>query len=125
MKHTMMDGLKQLGSKRRGFRFSILDLSAIAVCGLLTWLTYPFLDELSLLFPITLGHFYLFCNVFRIHRNLELIWAGGFVFNVAIHLVLREISWLRILAIQTPLTVFLIVVEMRSGRYHGIFCGKG
>lgn len=124
MLRNIRDGFRQLGSRRRGFRFSPIDLLAILICGMLTWVSYPWLGEVAYLFPIALGHFFLFCNVFRIRRRPELIWAGLFVMNVAINVTFGELSWLRILAIQTPLTVLLISQEIRSEKYHGIFCCK-
>ncbi len=124
MLSKLREGLRQLSRKRRGFRFSEIDLMAIVICGVLTWVSLPFLDQFALIFPITLGHFFLFCNVFRIHRKLELIWAGAFVINVASNSLAEEFSWIRVLILQTPLTLLLIAMELRSGRYHGIFCGR-
>ncbi|CAK0748261.1 hypothetical protein CCP3SC1_1760005 [Gammaproteobacteria bacterium] len=33
----------------------------------------------GLLIGLVLGHFFLFCNVFRVTRQTELIWAGAFI----------------------------------------------
>ncbi len=110
------------GRRPRGFRFSTADLFAVTVCIVATWLLRSTLDDFVWLLPITLGHFFLFCNVFRIWRKYELIWAAIFVINVAIWTMVGHFSWGRVLLVQSPVTVILIVLQIRSDRYHGIFC---
>lgn len=107
----------------RGFRFSLIDGVAIAVCAAATYFSFPALGSVVWMFPFVLGHFFLFCNVFRIHRNLELIWAGCFVLNYCVCAIL-EIDWRLVFAFQIPITTLLIAIEIRSPRYHGIFSGK-
>lgn len=118
------NAIHQLSQRRRGFRFSVTDLIAIMVCAVVTWLLWPVLDKIALLFPITLGHFFLFCNVFRIRRSFELIWAAAFIVNVGYSSFVPPFHWPTILAWQTPLTATLIVMECCSERYHGVFCRK-
>ncbi|WP_419194523.1 GTP 3',8-cyclase MoaA [Novipirellula herctigrandis] len=65
-------------------------------------------------------HFFLFCNVFRIRRNLELIWAAIFVTSIAICSTV-EFPLLMSFAIQLPVSITLILVADRSNWYHGIF----
>jgi len=65
-------------------------------------------------------HFFLFCNVFRIRRSYELIWAAAFVVNLLAWQVAGAMSWPRVLAMQLPVTVLAIASEMRSRRYHGV-----
>jgi hypothetical protein len=114
--------LKDLAGRRRGFRCSPVDLAALALCAAGTiWLREP-LGEMVWLAPVTLGHFFLFCNVFRIRRSYELIWAAVFILNVAGWSIGGEYSWGHVLAVQSPLTLLLISLEWRSPRYHGIFC---
>jgi hypothetical protein len=85
-----------------------------------TWLAWPYLGEAILLVPIAVGHFFLFCNVFRIHRKLEYAWAAAFILNVAGWSLAGSADWARILAVQTPLTLALIGWEMSRPRYHGL-----
>jgi hypothetical protein len=79
---------------------------------------------MALVFPVTLAHFFLFCNVFRIRRSYELVWTGAYLMNLGYWILLRELSWLHVLAWQTPLTVAFMVAEVRSPRYHGILWGR-
>lgn len=111
-----------LGKRRRGFRLSVIDLLAIAICTMGMLMSMPILGEIAWLFPITLGHFFLFCNVFRIRREFELFWAGVFVANVACWALAGRFDWLTVLTVQTPLTATLIITECFSPSYHGIFC---
>jgi hypothetical protein len=70
--------------------------------------------------PLVLGHFFLFCNVFRIRREYEYIWAAVWIVNYGAWLFSGAFTWWGVLAVQSPLTVVLIVLEMRSPEYHGI-----
>ena len=108
-----------------GFRFSVTDAIVILLCLTATGGVYgaaPELLPIALLFPVVLGHFFLFCNVFRIHRWLELTWAAFFLANVGVWVsFLGQFQWLWILATQTPITCLLIMMEIFSDRYHGVF----
>jgi hypothetical protein len=79
---------------------------------------------ISLLFVIAPGHFFLFCNVFRIRRGPELIWAGLFLVNTCLWWSFVDFGWLGVLAVQTPITAILIALEMRSPSYHGILARR-
>jgi len=99
-----------------GFRCWWGDRLVILVCVAATWLLWKPLGRLSLVLPVTLGHFFLFCNVFRVRRRHEMVWAAVFVANVAFWLLAGELCWLPVLALQTPLTVLLIVLDRRRLR---------
>lgn len=100
----------------RRFRFSYLDLAAIILAGLATWVLWTFIGSFALIVPVTLGHFFLFCNVFRVRRSYELLWSVCFVGNLAYWLSFPELNWLGVLAVQSPLTIGLIALELRSQR---------
>ncbi len=112
--------------KRRapGFRFWWWDGVTIVAGVLLAWLAWPLLGKLALVFPVTLAHFFLFCNVFRLRRNYELVWTGAFLVNLGYWILFRELGWVEVVALQTPLTLLLIAAEARSSRYHGLFWRK-
>ena len=55
-----------------GFRMSILDLVVLVVADTIALGLWFVLGPIGLLFPFVVGHFFLFCNVFRTARNLEL-----------------------------------------------------
>lgn len=67
------------------------------------------------------GHFLLFCNVFRVRRAFELIWAAVFCAVVVAASAMGGVpNWPLVLATVSPLTVLLIVFEVRGARYHGV-----
>lgn len=107
-----------------GFRFSAVDAAAIAICTVATVLLWQPSEGMAFLFPFVLGHFFLFCNVFRVRRKPELIWAAVFLANFGGWWASGHFSWLGVMAIQLPLTATLIVLETRQPWYHGIFARR-
>jgi hypothetical protein len=67
-----------------------------------------------------LGHFFLFCNVFRIPRRSELIWAASFVFLCVSTITTGIPGWTWTIIISLVVTVMLIWMEMKKPSYHGI-----
>jgi hypothetical protein len=107
-----------------GCRLSWSDAGVLAVASVLTWWLWPRIGSLVGILPMALGHFLLFCNVVRLARRRELLWAAACVANIAAWGLLGEVWWPGILATQTPLTALLIAREMRSPRYHGIMARR-
>ena len=60
------------------------------------------------------SHFFLFCNVFRMARSLEFIWAGTFASLAIATVVFDWISWPTVLVGSTALTALLVVIEIRK-----------
>jgi hypothetical protein len=106
--------------RKPGFRLSWADAGILLSGAVITWWGCGYLGSLALLLAIVLLHFFLFCNVFRIRRKLELIWAALFVVNVLVWSLFGQIVWWYVLVAQAPITLSLIAVEIRSDRYHGI-----
>lgn len=67
-----------------------------------------------------LAHFFLFCNVFRLARPLELVWAAVFVALAAGTLAIDIPGWPATAAISLCVTVVVIPLEMRKLSYHGV-----
>ncbi|HEX3132656.1 MAG TPA: hypothetical protein VHX44_03625 [Planctomycetota bacterium] len=107
-----------------GFRLSAVDMVVLALTGPATWWAWPQVGELAGVIPSVVGHFFLFCNVFRIIRWKELLWTGMFLVNVTWWTIFADCSWLGILVIQTPLTLMLIISELFTRRYHGIWARR-
>jgi hypothetical protein len=81
-------------------------------------------SPLAWILLITLVHFFLFCNVFRIIRRRELIWAGLFVVNICLWDWFGKLSCFPVLLSQLPITVGVIFFEIYSPNYHGIFANR-
>jgi len=106
-----------------GFRFSPEDAGVLVIGVVATAVWWKFQPALAPALPIVLGHFFLFCNVFRISRQSELIWAGVFLGNAIFWAVRSEgfvVNWLAVLLTQTPVTLVLILFEMFRPGYHGV-----
>ena len=106
-----------------GFRFSFVDGIVLA----LTVAVTPWLVTTAGIFgwlpAFVVGHFFLFCNVFRIRRKQELIWAGFFVASTTL-LRMWSVNPIWLLILPLPLTVLLIGLEMRHPNYHGILWSR-
>ena len=103
-----------------GFRFSLVDAMVLVATPVAILLSWERLGDMVGAIPMAVGHFFLFCNVFRIHRTKELIWAGICLLNVGIWAAVASVWWPGILLVQTPVTALLIAWEMRGPWYHGI-----
>jgi hypothetical protein len=104
-----------------GFRLSVTDVVFVLLAIPATWLASPHIGLLAGVIPMAVGHFFLFCNVFRIIRWKELLWTAVFLVNVIAWTLADDCWWPGILALRIPLTVVLIVSEMRQPYYHGIW----
>jgi formate hydrogenlyase subunit 3/multisubunit Na+/H+ antiporter MnhD subunit len=113
-----------MSERKAGFRLSIVDVLFIAAAAVAVVLLRERLGTWVWSIPVAVGHFFLFCNVFRVRRSYELIWVGIFFANAAAWVALDRFSWLNLLAVQTPFTLAAFVLEMRSRRYHGIFASR-
>ena len=102
-----------------GFWFSLSDGLAIAVCIATTAWGLRKLGEVAWLFPFVLGHFFLFCNIFRVPRKPELVWAGAFVV-LAAGCLIADASVLHSLWLVLPITAAVLIYSIRLPTYHGI-----
>ena len=107
-----------------GFRFSLTDALAILAFMSAAAVLWRLDNLLWWILLIAAGHFFLFCNVFRIIRRRELIWAGLFILNVGAWTSLGLLTCPRVLLCQLPVTVGLILADRRSPGYHGIFASR-
>lgn len=122
----MMDqvntGLTYQGKRRTwGVRFSWTDAVILVMAVTGTIGTYSFTDGYSLLILFVVLHFFLFCNIFRIRRTPELVWAGIFLLNASVWILLDHLSLWGIASTQFVFTVIVIVNEFRNPNYHGVF----
>ncbi|SKA85421.1 hypothetical protein SAMN02745166_01144 [Prosthecobacter debontii] len=103
-----------------GFRFSRVDAVVLGVAAVLTvWLDAQ-KYMLAWIVPVVVGHFFLFCNVFRVWRNREFLWAALFVLNVFYHALHGHLSWWPVTGWQLIVTLMVIGSEIRSPWYHGV-----
>ncbi len=103
-----------------GLRLSLADVAILFTATAIVWWMGREGNEMAWIVAVVVGHFFLFCNVFRLRRSLELWWAAVFVLNVGWWLAQGQAGWLPAMLYQGPVTVIVIVIEMLSPRYHGI-----
>jgi hypothetical protein len=68
----------------------------------------------------TVGHFFLFCNVFRMPRPLELAWAALFLLLLGSTIMTQQPDWFTSFALSFGGTVVVVVFQLRQPSYHGI-----
>ena len=75
---------------------------------------------MGLIVGFAVGHFFLFCNVFRVARSLELAWSTLFVLLAGSTIVTERPGWPITLSISLVATLLVIVAQVRKPAYHGI-----
>jgi hypothetical protein len=105
---------------RPGFRLSFFDV-LVLVLGVFgsAWL-WPRNWLLGFIVAFVVGHFFLFCNVFRIAQELEFLWAGVFLVATLLTLKSKHPSWVTIAVPSLVTTAIVIGIELRKPSYHGI-----
>jgi hypothetical protein len=104
-----------------GFRIFVQDWIVLLIgIGLFFGLLKKY-EIVSLVIAFVTGHFFLFCNVFRISRGLEFIWAGVFIAFSGPTIVDGFPNWSATIIISLGTTIAVVVYEMKKPSYHGIF----
>jgi hypothetical protein len=109
-----------------GLRFSVVDGAVLALGSLGVFSTARIeFWWLSVIIAWVVGHFFLFCNVFRISRVPELLWGLVFIIVAAHAYRTDEFSaWFIDGAISFLATIILVVREMKKPYYHGVGWSK-
>jgi len=103
-----------------GFRFSFRDAIVLVVGFLSSFALINTYWPVSFIIAVALGHFFLFCNVFRISRRLEFIWSGIFITLSGATILTEFPGWLATMAISFSATIEVIAYEMKYPSYHGV-----
>jgi len=108
------------GKFNPGFRISKFDIFVLVGGAVGTVILCSVIGKIGLVVAFVVGHFFLFCNVFRIARNLEFLWAGAFVAFAGSTVMLHWPSWPITIAAMICTSTIVIVVEIRKPSYHGV-----
>jgi hypothetical protein len=103
-----------------GFRLSFLDVFILVIGFLGAFALSMVVWWWGFVVGFVLGHFFLFCNVVRMARPLELAWGAVFVALAGATVALDTPGWLVTSCISLLVTVVIVVVEMRKPSYHGL-----
>lgn len=107
-----------------GFRLSKIDSVFLLAALIISTIGYPYSSMISFAILFVTGHFFLFCNVFRLSRLPELIWSVSFVTLSTVTSISNAPSWVVSASICIGLAFVLIALETRKPGYHGIFWEK-
>ena len=105
---------------RPGFRLSLFDALFLLGGAVASALLWPQTWWIGFVIAFVVGHFFLFCNVFRIARNLEFIWAAVFVSCTLPTVHTGRPSWTATIATSLCTTAVVIGLELRKPSYHGV-----
>jgi hypothetical protein len=75
---------------------------------------------LGFIVVFVVGHFFVFCNVFRLARPLELAWSGVFVVLTFCTVRFGWPSWVVAIGCSLVVTAVVAALEMRKPSYHGV-----
>lgn len=103
-----------------GFRCSLADVGFLALAAVGTWFAVPVIGEWAVLLPFVVGHFFLFCNVFRVGTPRELTWVGFFLGNFLLCMQRDPSDPLWLILAQAPYSLAIIFHAVCDRRYHGI-----
>jgi hypothetical protein len=103
-----------------GFRLDVIDTLVLAVGAAGAALLAQVEWWMGLIVGFAVGHFFMFCNVFRVAKPLELTWSAIFVFLAGGTIVTGQPGWAVTLGATLVATLVVIVVQVRKPSYHGI-----
>jgi len=103
-----------------GFQLSVLDVIILAVGLTAAFALATAVWWCGFVVGFVLGHFFLFCNVVRMARSLELAWAAVFVVLAVATVALGIPGWQVTVSVSLFTTVVVIVVQIRKPSYHGL-----
>jgi hypothetical protein len=103
-----------------GFRLSVRDVVVI-VLGIAAasylWTIEPWW---GFIVAFVIAHFFLFCNVVRMARPLELTWTAVFLAFASATLLTEAPGWPITTAVSLAVTFVVVALQLRRPSYHGI-----
>ena len=106
---------------RPGFRVSEVDIGVLIAGVLISALLVRFDESFAVAVLFTLGHFFLFCNVLRMSRPLELLWAVIFIMLAGSTFRFGLPPFIYTLLTMFVVTTILATVQIQRPSYHGAF----
>ena len=103
-----------------GFRLSAIDVGVLLAGVIGSFMVGQIELCLGLAIAFTVGHFFLFCNVFRMPRPLELAWAALFLTLSGSSIAFQQPGWFVSFALSLVGTAVVVVFQIRQPSYHGV-----
>ena len=111
---------RELPIFRPGFRLSFTDIVVLAAGAVGSFLVAQMELWFGLAIAFVVLHFFLFCNVFRMPRHLELAWAALFLLLIGSTITMQQPGWPIAFALSLIGAVVLVLFHMRQPSYHGV-----
>lgn len=108
-----------LAEFKPGFRISITDIAVVVTGFFSSIIGWQLVWWMGFAIAFVVAHFFLFCNVFRIARIPELIWAVTFLSLAGSTIVSDKPGWIGTIIASLALTFTLIAIEIQKPSYHG------
>ena len=105
---------------RPGFRLSEVDVGVLIVGVVGSLLLARVHEPLGIAAMLSVLHFFLFCNVLRMNRTFELIWAATFVLLSACTMLTGIPTWLQTYMVTLTVTAVLSLIQVLMPSYHGV-----
>lgn len=103
-----------------GFRLSEIDVGVIILGLVVSPLLGKLFNQLGVATLFTVFHFFLFCNVLRMHRAFELAWAASFVGLWLCSHIFGVPTWSQTYLLAFGLTVAATIAQLLLPSYHGV-----
>jgi hypothetical protein len=95
-----------------GFHLSRFDIAVLVITAVVTTILYRIDWRASFCLLLVICHFFLFCNVIRLPRFLELTWAALFLILSGTTFTLAFPGWLMTTVISLLVTVSVVIVHL-------------
>jgi hypothetical protein len=103
-----------------GFRLSALDVIVLIVGCVAAGYVMTVDRWLGIAIAFVVLHFFLFCNVLRMSRPLELLWAGMFAALAVAAILFNFLAWPIVFAVASLMTGVIAFIQARRPSYHGL-----
>ena len=106
---------------RPGFRLSEVDVGVLIAGTLLSIFVWRFDEWLAVTVIFAVGHFFLFCNVLRMRRPLELTWTALYLLLASSTILTGFPAWPHTFLSMLGVTAVIAAIQVRLPSYHGVF----
>lgn len=103
-----------------GFRLSKFDIAVVILGAITAMYFYKISLLFSLIIAFVVTHFFLFCNITRMSRPPELIWAFSFSCLSVASIEFELFPIYQFFIASICVTVVLVCLEIKKPNYHGI-----
>ncbi len=105
--------------KKPGFRLSLIDVVFLLVSACVCYYLFLYDSSIGWLVAMPVIAFFCFCNIFRVRRMPEFIWAGCYMVLAPLGFILDMIYLITVMG-SSLLILLIAILEMYKPWYHGV-----